>query len=157
MTLIIPEILVQAKEETADHCSQIQGFLYCKKGAEKAGQHVLRDCTKPHGDQVLWSKFAEAYRYEETHREMELETEIAKSRIIAAQYDRIVRELQPGDELATGPHRKFPCPCGGEYGIVVDSRPNFDGTIRRRRKCSSCGKRTSTAEFAIEDIWPSDG
>ncbi|MGI6214814.1 MAG: transcriptional regulator NrdR [Christensenellales bacterium] len=40
------------------------------------------------------------------------------------------------------------CPfCGGEDSRVVDSRPTEDRTsIRRRRECTSCGKRFTTYE-----------
>jgi transcriptional repressor NrdR len=45
------------------------------------------------------------------------------------------------------------CPfCGYEKDKVVDSRPSQDGrSIRRRRKCSSCGRRFTTYEY-IEDV-----
>lgn len=42
------------------------------------------------------------------------------------------------------------CPwCGGPESRVVDSRPAEDGaSIRRRRKCASCGRRFTTFERA---------
>jgi transcriptional repressor NrdR len=45
------------------------------------------------------------------------------------------------------------CPyCGDEEDKVVDSRPSQDGkSVRRRRECSSCGKRYTTYEY-IEDV-----
>ena len=39
------------------------------------------------------------------------------------------------------------CPfCGSDKSTVIDSRP-ADDKIRRRRKCSSCGKRFTTFEI----------
>ena len=43
------------------------------------------------------------------------------------------------------------CRCGGPLVAVVDSRPSVIGAsntpvVRRRRKCSQCGQRTTTIE-----------
>ncbi len=47
------------------------------------------------------------------------------------------------------------CPfCGHVENKVIDSRISKEnGAIRRRRECSSCGKRFTTYEF-VEDILP---
>jgi len=39
------------------------------------------------------------------------------------------------------------CSCGS-LTQVVDSRPNTDGSIRRRRQCPRCLSRTSTYEIS---------
>ena len=38
------------------------------------------------------------------------------------------------------------CPVCGEDSIVYDSRERWDGSIRRRRKCTVCGTRFLTVE-----------
>ena len=38
------------------------------------------------------------------------------------------------------------CPVCGEDSIVYDSREQWDGSIRRRRKCVVCGTRFLTVE-----------
>lgn len=38
------------------------------------------------------------------------------------------------------------CPTCGARAEVVDSRPRPDGTIRRRRACTSCDERFTTLE-----------
>lgn len=54
----------------------------------------------------------------------------------------------------------FPCPCGGEFVHVVDTRRGRrvkPGSIRRRRECSICGRRvTSYEEMDRESISPPD-
>ena len=43
------------------------------------------------------------------------------------------------------------CKCGGDT-YVTDSRPQKDGSIRRRRQCQECGARFTTYEFLERDI-----
>ena len=38
------------------------------------------------------------------------------------------------------------CPECGEDSLVYDSREQFDGSIRRRRRCPACGTRFETVE-----------
>ena len=49
----------------------------------------------------------------------------------------------------------YVCECGGCFDTVMDSRPaNVEANkvvIRRRRRCSSCGKRMSTYEVPMEE------
>lgn len=44
------------------------------------------------------------------------------------------------------------CPkCGSMQDSVVDSRPQEDGSIKRRRKCMACGDRFYTIEIQMEE------
>ena len=59
--------------------------------------------------------------------------------------------------VGNGQHMK--CPCGGDLDAVTDSRPRqhkeLGQIVARRRKCSTCGERTSTFEVhegAVENI-----
>ena len=49
----------------------------------------------------------------------------------------------------------YACECGGCFDAVMDSRPSSvdEGkiVIRRRRRCSACGKRMSTYEVPMEE------
>lgn len=49
----------------------------------------------------------------------------------------------------------YPCECGGHFDKVIDSRAAHveDGkvVIRRRRRCTSCGKRMSTYEVPMDE------
>lgn len=40
--------------------------------------------------------------------------------------------------------------CGGNTARVLDSRPQEDGTVKRRRVCASCGARFTTTEKPLE-------
>lgn len=56
----------------------------------------------------------------------------------------------PTQEAPESPLGGFPCPaCGARTG-VINSRP-FEGSIRRRRVCPSCGLRISTLESIVGD------
>ena len=44
------------------------------------------------------------------------------------------------------------CPECGDKMDTKDTRPRADGTIRRRHKCESCGKRMSTLEAPISMV-----
>lgn len=43
------------------------------------------------------------------------------------------------------------CPVCNSATGVIDSRPSLDNTVRRRRRCSRCGFRFSTAERIISE------
>ena len=43
------------------------------------------------------------------------------------------------------------CPKCGVETFVIDSRPDPNGGIRRRRKCEACGYRYSTIEILYEE------
>ena len=43
------------------------------------------------------------------------------------------------------------CPKCGRWMSVVDSRPHED-TVRRRRRCKSCGKKLSTYEVSRDQL-----
>lgn len=54
-----------------------------------------------------------------------------------------------GDGFPSRTRVSFPCPCGGEFSHVVDTRRGRKtkrGTIRRRRECSICGLRATSYE-----------
>lgn len=56
-----------------------------------------------------------------------------------------------------GSHKKFPCKCGAEFGNVTDTRPQPDGTVKRRRTCTKCHRRISTTEIPIGELGVSYG
>lgn len=64
------------------------------------------------------------------------------------------RNLADADNVyrLDGSHKKFPCKCGAEFGNVIDTRPQADGTIKRRRTCTKCHRRISTTEIPISEL-----
>ena len=52
------------------------------------------------------------------------------------------------DEPRTSDLSVWACSCGYEDSFVYESRPHINGHIRRRRKCSECGRRWSTVEVS---------
>ena len=78
-----------AKLNTACQRSQVQGFLYdTPKGAktDKPKHHVVRDCLKRPGDQVIWSAFGDDEDYKRLDAKMSEEIELYCIGLIAKEY-----------------------------------------------------------------------
>lgn len=86
--MIDAEIWYEADQATRWRQSQVQGFLY-DTNDPKAKRHVIRDCTKPEGEQWLWENVDQTgERYEEIDKEQERLMEIYKIGIIIEEYER---------------------------------------------------------------------
>jgi len=86
---IDPERWFNAKRDTEYHRSQVQGFLYdTPKGAktDKPKHHVIRDCTKKPGKQVIWSAFGDDDDYARLDAEMDRQIELYCTKLIADRY-----------------------------------------------------------------------
>lgn len=86
---IDPERWFNAQRDTEYHRSQVQGFLYdTPTGAktDKPKHHVIRDCTKKPGKQVIWSAFGDDDDYFRLDAEMDRQIELYCIKLIADQY-----------------------------------------------------------------------
>jgi hypothetical protein len=92
---VTAEGIVAALVETEFHRSQIQGFY-----AKEAGTHYIRDCTKPHDQQRIWSaRSNEGSDYDLMHSRMMERIELERWRIVLAALavgDEGIREAENG-------------------------------------------------------------
>jgi hypothetical protein len=95
-----PELFVLAQKQTEWHRSQVQGFLYGPNAKNREGRHVIRDCTKPAGEQIIWSHEGTADDYDRLHAKMEWVIAVETARITLERYS----VLLPQPEHS--PHRK---------------------------------------------------
>jgi hypothetical protein len=75
------EIVAMALNATQWHRSEVQGFTYPHKDGTQS--HVVRDCTKPAGEQLIWQETAPKSDYEAAHARMLLAKERAEADIVA--------------------------------------------------------------------------
>lgn len=75
------EIVAMALNATDWHRSEIQTFLYEQEDGTQ--RHVVRDCTKPAGEQVLWERVVPKSEYEATFALKQLAKERAEADVIA--------------------------------------------------------------------------
>jgi hypothetical protein len=60
--------------------------------------------------------------------------------------------MAPDQQFTVTTTRAFPCPCGGAFAKVLDSRVRRErGGVRRRRECKSCAARITTYELRDTD------
>jgi hypothetical protein len=77
---VTAEGIIAALAATEFHRSQIQGFC-----AEASGTHYIRDCTKPHDEQRIWSARSNTEGdYDLLHGRMMERIELERWRIVLA-------------------------------------------------------------------------
>jgi len=89
--LIDAEVWLRAEEDTERHRGQIQGFCYKGRSGEgKPARHVIRDCWKKSGDQVLWSREGTDEEYEAINEEMNRMIRFFEIELISDRYEELM-------------------------------------------------------------------
>lgn len=83
---------IQAIDETADHRSEVQGFIYSSNDnsdSKRGGNHVLKDCAKP-DEKVIWeSGYDDGKKYDEYSDELNKQADLYRVGLIAKRFEEL--------------------------------------------------------------------
>lgn len=86
--MVTGEIVAMALNATDWRRGQIQGFCYDLEDGRQ--EHVLRDLTKPYGEQRVWREIARREDYDAAHKRMMLAKEQADAATLADRINRLM-------------------------------------------------------------------
>ena len=98
---ITGDLLVRATKNTEVHRMQIQG--YCRINKDCKEEHVIRDLTKPMGNQKLWGSTHEGGEFAKAHERMIEQIDLIEANLIVAELNKLLGIAAAG----TGPSNQM--------------------------------------------------
>lgn len=83
---------IKAIDETADHRSEVQGFVLNSNdnsSSKREGNHVLKDCAEPN-EKVIWeSGYDDGKKYDEYRDELNKQADLYRVGLIAKRFEEL--------------------------------------------------------------------